>query len=155
MASRVLPSPRMDTRTAWHPLGQSTLPSYDPRRAAPAPQSGGVVVRLSAVGAAPKTATRRGCYHPLCACVSPLALLCGAFFTFLQAWLLVAAGTLACEPGETCWRTTDCELLSVGTERASDGTNRTTGHALVTFEAGGGTQVTQVAFSSVGEVSAL
>ena len=84
MASRVLPSPRMDTRTAWHPLGQSTLPSYDPRRAAPAPQSGGVVVRLSAVGAAPKTATRRGCYLRSVR-ASARSVLCGAFFTFLQA----------------------------------------------------------------------
>ena len=87
--------------------------------------------------------------RPLCACVSPLALLCGTFYTFLQAWLLVAAGTLACESGEACWPTTECELLSVSTEPASDGANRTTGHALVAFEAGEGASVTQVAFSSV------
>ena len=65
----------------------------------------------------------------------------------LPAGLLLLAGTLACEPGETC-RRTDCKLLSVGTERASDGTNARLGTRW-SFEAGGGTQVTQVAFSSV------
>ena len=143
----------MDTRTAWHPVGQRCLPSYDPRHvAAAAPQSGGVVVRVSTAG---KKATKRSsvrcssCCCSLCTCVSPLGLLCAAFYTFLQAWLLVAAGTLACELGEACWPRTECELLSVSTEPTSDGANGTTAYALVAFEPGEGASVTQVAFSSV------